>query len=153
MKHLKAYENNSKTFKLNKFLIHIPSQEYFKSPYKFYVIFVDFYERNVTESMTNYVLHYDFIIKYDHDNRMSFENQKKTWNYIYDEESFDELEFMTAKELYKAHDYLVEDVIKNTLEKLKDNRLRTNFDFYNKVLDLLTIPETEHLIQADKYNL
>lgn len=153
MKHLKAYENNSKTYKLNKFFIHIPSQEYFKSPYKFYVIFIDYYELNVTESMTNYVLHYDFIIKYDDDNNISYENQKKTWNYIYDKESFDDIKFMTTNELFKKHDYLVEDIIKNTFKRLEDNRFRTNFHFYNKILDLFTIPETEHLIQANKYNL
>lgn len=156
MKHIKKFEHTTKqtkTYPINKFLIHEHSQKYFRNQYKFEVLYVDFAEKAILGNAEYYSLQVDYTIMYDNDNKIHYNDKQRDWTYSYSEKDFNELDFMTAEELYKKHDYLVIDIVERTLENLQNNQNKRSIDFYNKIISMFNIPETEHLINTHKYNL
>ena len=76
------------------------------------------------------------------------------WYQEYTSLEFDRIKFMTIDEFYENHKDLFIKILEETMKESENNfktgwyKKRTNF-----ILNKLTIPETEHIISAKKYNL
>jgi len=157
MKYIKTYESYQKfefpTYK-GKILINRPSQQYFRSSINYQIIFVD----SVTSEQggqqfsqsTTYTVQADNTIQINDDLSLTYTN----WNQIYGTFDFENLDFMTPEEFYERHTEsfirLLEETIKESKNKLKTEWFKKKI---NEIIDRLTIAETEHIVNAEKYNV
>lgn len=170
MKYLKTFENNKYNFDnyRGKIFINTPPTEYFKSTIALQVIFVDdikkiYYAHNKyniepfgEEEKENRIgmdackIESDAVVQCNIGGSMNYTD----WDQEYTNWEFDKIKFMTPEEFYKNHKDLFIRILEKTMEESKNN-LKT--EWYKKrikfILDKLTIPETEHIISANKYNL
>jgi hypothetical protein len=154
MKYIKTYEKKKaiEGYK-NKIFINVPSTIYFKSPIKYQVIIVDdVYQSGEIYSSKLYdsykvISHY--TLEFKHDDTFFC----TSWDQIYSKNDFDRISFMTAEDFYKEKPELVMAILNYAIRESKGNRTQYHLDRMNHIIDVLTIPQTEHIIQAHKYNL
>ena len=158
MKYLKKFENYRDTGYEGKLFINIPSSNYFKSDIKFQIIFVDtIIPGNPVYPETLVQIKGQDMIQFNQHSNTGEENYvyMTTWDQFYDEDDFKRLKFMTVEEFYDEYkpsyirilNDLLDEIDKLTrIDSLRSKKL-------NKLLERLTIPEVDHIIQAKKFNL
>jgi hypothetical protein len=160
MKYLKLFESlNDQPVKgyEGKILINKPSQNYFRSSINYQVIFVDHVllkysnERLSSEQPLVYTVKSDYTIQINADFSLTYTD----WNQDYVSWEFDKLNFMTPKEFYEKHTESFIRLLEETIKESKNKLNKTDWfkKKINDIIDKLTIPETEHIISAEKYNL
>ena len=166
MKYIKKFENDryysSDSQKLEgyngKILINIPSATYFKSAIRFQIVFVhEVYKHKLIfkdaygEDRYEYQVLADNIIRCNSDDSIDFTYR---WDQAHNEDGFKRLKFITVEQFYNQHT----DVFIGLLEEAIEESNNTKFSEQHrsevkKIIDRMTIPETEHIIGANKYNL
>jgi len=148
MKYIKTYENKNLEEYSGMLYINIPSENYFRSSVRFQLVFVD----SINQKSQYY-------IKGDAFQRSEYTSGVENysiidWDQSYNEYEFKLIKFMTTKEFYTKYTDSFIKIINILLDKLTNKNL-TDFATkrINDMLDRLTIPETEHIINANKFNL
>jgi hypothetical protein len=140
-----------------KIFINVPSSIYFKSDVKYQVIFVDEVYRFEIINNNKGTLSIQYDIKADNALWISHSQEAviryDRWNQSYSESSFERIKFMDAKEFYYEYEELFLILLNDAIKNLKEGKRVLRIENYEEILKRLTIPETEHIIQADKYNL
>ena len=158
MKYIKTYEMRRESQKLTGYtgllVLTIPSEVYFKSTTKFILQFVDEVFKNSNErqevdySVNGYAFERIETDRGDEHYSIKYES------FTYSESEFKRFNFIKAEDFYKEYPNSFIMIMEIILDKLKEPRLlKDTIDVYNMILDRLTIPETEYLLAAKKYNL
>ena len=159
MKYIKTFETKIISLVLprykGKIFINTPSTNYFKSSIALQVVFVDSVktvyeaERLPSEQPIVYQITADDAIQCNVGGSINYTD----WNQEYVNWEFDKIKFMTPEEFYKSHEELFIKILEMTISE----NLTKKTDFYkdkiNGIIKKLTIPETEHIVDAEKYNL
>lgn len=158
MKYLKTFENKdlNKKYK-GKIFINTPSTHYFKSSTALQVIFVD----NIDIVTPNdhlpsqYPLTYKIVADDTIQCNVGGSINYTDWRQEYVQWEFDKIKFMTTEEFYRDHEELFIRILELAIEDNKNSKNKTDFykDKLNRIIGKLTIPETEHMVTAEKYNL
>jgi hypothetical protein len=152
MKYLKTFENeNDKIYYLgnysNKVYIDIPSTTYFKSDIILQVILVD---EVLKYSSGHYKVNADHLIRCMKSSEIYYDK----WEQNYTQDKFYSINFMTVAQFHDKHNDLFMRIIQDILDDLADDSFSPGYrNKLQNVLNKLTVPETEYLIQANNYNL
>ena len=152
MKYLKKFENYDSTGYEGKLFINIPSYVYFKSDIKFQIVFVDsvIFDEKVYNIKGDDVIQFQQYVNGDE----AF-NYNTRWDQIYAKFEFDKINFMTVEEFYKKYESSYIRILNDILDELDKNIKWTDWKIkkLNRILEKLTIPEVEHIIDARKFNI
>jgi hypothetical protein len=138
----------------DKILIHMPSQTYFKSVIRFQIIFVDSVFKHKLiygDDKFEFQVIGEHVITCKSDDEIDFTHG---WDQTYNEDGFERLKFIEVKDLYDKHTDVFIGLLEQALEDDKDNKYGEWFKLRIKnIISKMTIPETEHIVSANKYNL
>jgi hypothetical protein len=155
MKYLKKFENYELTGYEGKLFINIPSSVYFKSDIKFQIIFVD----TITGSHKHCDIKGQDVIQFNQrTNGTEDYNYMNSWEQFYSEEDFKKIKFMTVEEFYDEYNpsyiRILNDLL-DEIEKIGQNKQISSrrYEKLNRLLERLTIPEVEHIINIRKFNI
>ncbi len=151
MKYLKKFENYEITGYEGKLFINIPSSNYFKSDIKFQIIFVD----TITGSHKHCEIKGDVIQFNQRVNGTEDYNYMTSWDQLYSEDDFKRIKFMTAEEFYDEYKPSYIRILNDLLDEIekvgKNGSVR--YKKLNSLLERLTIPDVEHIINIRKFNI
>jgi len=151
MRYLKKFENYELTGYEGKLFINTPSSVYFKSDIKFQIIFVD----TIIGAYNHCTIKGQDVIQFNQRaNDTEDYNYMTSWDQVYSEEDFKRINFMTAEEFYDEYKSSYLRILNELLDKLEDFR---NGSLFNKklvrLIEKLTIPEVEHIVNIRKFNI
>lgn len=163
MKYIKKFDNKNKVqLEEYKFKIYInkSSTNYFKSSIIFQIIFVDTVFIYTSKSRGNeYDISSDVIdvvgedmIQFNRSNNKEYFTYDK-WNQTYNIDDFERIHFMTAQEFYDKHKKSYLRILEELLDYSEKKLTEYSKEKVDRIINKLTIPETEHIIQSRKYNL
>ena len=143
---------------IGKLFIVFPSTTYFKSDTQFQIIFVDSINNIENVEVVEYHIKGRDVIKFTQYNGDEALTYDTVWDNYYSEDEFNKLKFMTVEEFYNTYESSYIRILEDILDVF-DNKLIVKFlsikkeDKLNRLLDRLTIPEVEHIINARKFNI
>lgn len=149
--------------------IHLPSETFFKSSIRFTLVFVDdvieeVYDRVEYKSYNNYNEYiYKSYNNYNITANISFQISEfssgdlysiQRWYQDYTEKDFKMINFMTIQEFYNKYTEEFIKILNIILDKINNQNLRVEYKRnFEELLNKLTIPEVEYIINSRKYNL
>lgn len=162
MKHLKTFETlypkSSVLLPEYDGLVYIdrPSETYFKSSIRFTLVFVDKVYKEVYEGDFNsnqYRIEANVTFQRSEYSRGDSYSVNK-WDQSYAEDEFKRIKFMTPSDFY----YLYKDTFLRILdiifEKIDNKRINSEYKAtFEQLLDKMSIPEIQHILNSRKYNL
>jgi hypothetical protein len=144
-----TYQNELKEY-TNNVLINIPSTQYFKSAIRFQIIFVD----NVYTNNNWYRVISEDVIKVNSDDSINYPNSSWIWDQLYNEDDFERQNFMTVEEFYNQYTDIFIGLLEDAIEKNKITAYSNSYKVgIESVIRKMTIPQTEHIVNANVYNL
>ena len=160
MKYLKKFENYELTGYEGKLFINIPSSVYFKSDIKFQIIFVDTIIPVAKSIQENSVqIKGQDMIQFNQHSNTGEESYMymTTWDQYYNEDDFKRIKFMTTEQFYKEYKPSYIRILDDLLDEIDkiDNKQKGSrrSEKLNKLVERLTIPEVDHIINSRKFNI
>jgi len=151
MKYLKTFEKYEYTGYEGMLFINIPSTNYFKSDIKFQIIFVD------TIIPDTVKIKGQDTIQFNQSNGEECYVYMTTWDQYYNEDDFKRIKFMTTEQFYKEYKPSYIRILDDLLDEIDkiDNKQKGSrrSEKLNKLVERLTIPEVDHIINSRKFNI
>ena len=160
MKNLKTFENfypkSSVLLPEYDGLVYIdrPSETYFKSTIRFTLVFVNKVYKEVYDgNSTQYRIEADTV--FQRSEYSSGDNYSvKSWDQNYAEFEFKKIKFMTIKEFYYLYTDTFLRILDIIFEKIDNKRINSEYKAtFEQLLDKMSIPEIQHILNSRKYNL